>query len=148
MKINWGKGIVIAIIFFIGFIMYFVVTMTTNNQYEHDLVTERYYEKELTYQERIDASKNMQELQGSITVEKTADGIILRFPEALETKNLEGKVFLYRPSNKQLDFEIAISKIQNYLLVPDKRLLGGRWNINIEFKDQNKNYFYSEEIIY
>ena len=148
MKINWGKGIVIAIIFFIGFIMYFVVTMTTNNQYEHDLVTERYYEKELTYQERIDASKNMQELQGSIIVEKTADGIILRFPEALETKNLEGKVFLYRPSNKQLDFEVAISKSQNYLLVPDKRLLGGRWNINVEFKDQNKNYFYSEEIIY
>lgn len=148
MKINWGKGIVIAIIFFIGFIMYFVVTMTTNNQYEHDLVTERYYEKELTYQERIDASKNMQELQGSITVEKTADGIILRFPEVLETKNLEGKVFLYRPSNKQLDFEVAISKNQNYLLVPDKRLLGGRWNINVEFKDQNKNYFYSEEIIY
>ena len=148
MKINWGKGIVIAIIFFIGFIMYFVVTMTTNNQYEHDLVTERYYEKELTYQERIDASKNMQELQGSIIVEKTADGIILRFPEALETKNLEGKVFLYRPSNKQLDFEVAISKNQNYLLVPDKRLLGGRWNINVEFKDQNKNDFYSEEIVY
>ena len=148
MKINWGKGIVIAIVFFIGFIMYFVITMTTNNQYDHDLVTERYYEKELTYQEKIDASKNMQELQGEITIEKTADGIILRFPEALETKNLEGKVFLYRPSNKQLDFEVAISKNQNYLLVPDKRLLGGRWNINVEFKDQNKNYFYSEEIVY
>ena len=148
MKINWGKGIVIAIIAFVGFIMFFVITMTTDHEYDHDLVTEKYYEKELKYQEKINASKNAQNLSEKIKLDKIVDGLMIKFPKELHGKSLKGKVFLYRPSDKQKDFEISLSNIQNYLLVPDKRLLGGRWNINVEFKDQNKNYFYSEEIVY
>ena len=41
MKFNWGTGIVIAIMAFMGFILYFVITMSTNNSYSHDLVTEK-----------------------------------------------------------------------------------------------------------
>lgn len=148
MKINWGKGIVIAIIGFVGFIMYFVITMTTDNQYNHDLVTEKYYEKELSYQQKIDAQRNVQNLKEKITLDKTADGLFIKFPKEFQQKSIQGKVFLYRPSNKQMDFEIPFSKIQNYLLVPDKSLLGGRWNINLEFSHENKNYFFSEEIVY
>ena len=148
MKINWGKGIVIAIILFVSFIMYFVVSMTTNNQYEHDLVTERYYEKELTYQEKIDASKNTRSLSESMAFEKTADGILIQLPKELQNTLLLGKVFLYRPSDKQLDFELTFSESTDYLLVPDKRLLGGRWNISVEIRHQNKNYFFKEEIVY
>ncbi|MCK5400025.1 MAG: FixH family protein, partial [Flavobacteriaceae bacterium] len=50
MKMNWGTGIVIAFIGFIAFIMFFVITMSTNKKYEHDLVTEDYYKEELEYQ--------------------------------------------------------------------------------------------------
>ena len=148
MKLNWGKGIVIAIISFVGFIMYFVITMTSNDQYDHDLVTEKYYEKELTYQEKINASKNAQQLSDKIVFDTTADGLKIFFPKEFQEEDLQGKVFLYRPSDKQLDFEIALSKVQNYLLVPDNRLLDGRWNITIEFKHSGKNYFYAEEIVY
>ena len=128
--------------------MYFVITMTTNDQYDHDLVTEKYYEKELTYQERINASKNAQQLSEKIALDKTADGLKIFFPSEFHGGNLQGKVFLYRPSDKQLDFEISLSKIQNYLLVPDNRLLEGRWNITIEFKYEGKNYFFAEQIVY
>ena len=43
MKFNWGTGIVLAFIAFISFIMYFVISMNTNNKYDHDLVSENYY---------------------------------------------------------------------------------------------------------
>jgi hypothetical protein len=148
MKINWGKGIVIAIIAFVGFIMYFVITMMTDHQYDHDLVTEKYYEKELTYQEKINASKNVQNLSEKIKLDKIVDGLMIKFPKEFHGKELKGKVFLYRPSDKQKDFEVSLSNIQNYLLVPDNRLLGGRWNISIEFTSDNKDYFFTEEITY
>lgn len=148
MKINWGKGIVIAIIFFVSFIMYFVVTMMTDHRYDHDLVTEGYYEKELSYQQKIDARKNMENLKGDTVLDITADGIIIKFPEELNHKNIKGKVFLYRPSDKQMDFEFPFSKIQDYLLVPDKRLSGGRWNINIEFTYQGETYLFTDQILY
>ena len=49
MKIGWGTGIVIAFVLFIAFIMYFVVNMTVNKKYDHDFVTEDYYNKEIAY---------------------------------------------------------------------------------------------------
>ena len=47
MKINWGTAIVIAFVCFISFIMYFVISMSTDKKYDHDLVVEDYYGQEL-----------------------------------------------------------------------------------------------------
>ncbi len=148
MKINWGKGIVIAIVFFVSFIMYFVIKMTTDNRYDYDLVTENYYKNELTYQEKINASRNALNLSSKISYENSADGISIVLPKELQHTELHAKVFLYRPSDKQLDFELTFSKSTNYLLVPDNRLLDGRWNISLEIRHQGNDYFFKEEIIY
>lgn len=148
MKINWGKGIVIAIVCFISFIMYFVISMSTDKKFSHDLVTEKYYEKELKYQEVIDATQNAKSLNEDINLIKDAKGLQVHFPKIFNTKKVKGKVFLYRPSNKQLDFEIPFSITDNYLLVPEKSLLGGRWNISVNLKYNNKDYYFSKEIDY
>jgi hypothetical protein len=58
MKINWGTGIVIAIGLFMTFILVLVYKMTVDQKYNHDLVVEEYYKKELAFQEEIDAEKN------------------------------------------------------------------------------------------
>ncbi len=148
MKINWGTGIVITIVAFISFIMYFVVTMTTNQAYTHELVTEKYYQKELGYQKQIQANNNANALKNKLSIEKVAEGIQVVFPKDFDPKGITGKVFLYRPSDKQLDFEISISLSNTYLLVPDKRLLGGRWNITLEFTYENTPYFITKEMMY
>ncbi|OSY87989.1 cytochrome Cbb3 oxidase maturation protein CcoH [Tenacibaculum holothuriorum] len=148
MKINWGTGIVIAIIGFITFIMYYVVTMTTSKSFDHDLVTDKYYQKELSYQQEINALKNAADLKENISIRKTEKGLFINFPEDFDINKIRGKVFLYRPSNKQLDFELPISLSNNYLLVPENRLLGGRWNIEVSWKYQDKNFLFKEEIIY
>ncbi|WP_439128608.1 FixH family protein [Polaribacter sp.] len=148
MKFNWGTGIVVAIIAFMGFIMYFVITMSTDNSYSHDLVTEKYYQKELGFQDEIDAEKNASSLKEKIKIERIVKDLKITFPNNFTPNKIQGKVFLYRPSNKQLDFEIPISTSKPYLLVPEKRLLDGRWNINIVFKYNNKNYLVKKEIIY
>ena len=149
MKFNWGTGIVIAIVGFIGFIMYFVITMSTDHTYSHDLVTDKYYQAELNYQEEINAEKNAKQLKEKIVLERAKEGLKINFPKYLLTpKNIKGKVFLYRPSNKQLDFEMPISISKSYLLVPEQRLLDGRWNIKIHWKHKNKDYLFKEELVY
>jgi nitrogen fixation protein FixH len=148
MKFNWGTGIVIAIIGFMSFIMYFVITMSTDNTYSHDLVTDKYYQAELNYQQEIDAEKNANNLAEKIKVEKSAKGLKIYFPENIQPKSIDGKVFLYRPSNKQLDFEIPISISKTYLLVPEQRLVDGRWNMKILWKYKNTNYLVKKELVY
>lgn len=148
MKINWGTAIVIAFTSFISFIMYFVISMSTNDKYNHDLVTEDYYQQELKYQEDINKVENTKQLSEDISWIKTEKGILLNFPKDLKVENIKGKVFLYRPSNKQLDFEMPISLSNHNLLIPDNRLLDGRWNIKVDWSYQNEAYMLKDELNY
>lgn len=148
MKLNWGTGIFIAIIAFMGFILYFVIKMSTDKTYSYDLVTEKYYQQELKYQQEIDASKNALTLKENLQVSRTPNGLQIAFPKDFQPKDIQGKVFLYRPSNKQLDFEIPISISESYLLVPEKRLLDGRWNITVNWTHKNTDFLFKKELIY
>ncbi len=148
MKINWGTGIVIAFVLFISFIMYFVINMNMNKKYVHDLVTEDYYQEELLHQNEIDKVDNAKELKENVSWKKTDNGILISFPKDLDYKNITGKVFLYRPSDKKLDSEISISLSNSELLIPKTRLLDGRWNIKVDWKYDGKSYLYKESIVY
>ena len=57
-------------------------------------------------------------------------------------------MFLYRPSNKQFDFETEISLSEPFLLIPDNRLVDGRWNIKIDWQYNGKYYLFKESIMY
>ncbi|RXJ50093.1 FixH family protein [Gelidibacter gilvus] len=148
MKINWGTGIVLAFIFFISFIMYFVISMTVNKKYEHDLVVENYYNQELEFENEINKQKNAQHLKEDITWKRVPEGVVITFPNDMEPSEITGKVFLYRPSSKQLDFESTISLSDHNLLIPDKRLLGGRWNIKVDWQYKGNSYIYKKDIVY
>lgn len=148
MKLNWGTSIVIAIISFIGFILFFVVRMSTDDKANHDLVTEDYYRAELSYQDEIDAETNAKTDAVQLVIEKNTNGLLVTFPEKVTAEKVEGKMFLYRPSNKHLDFDFPISLSNSHLLIPDKRLVGGRWNITVSWEYQNETYLHKESITY
>ncbi len=148
MKFNWGTGIVLAFIGFISFIMYFVITMSTNKKYEHDLVIENYYGQELEFQEDINKEIHSQTLVQDIVWKRTIDGLVIQFPKEIAVNEIKGTIFLYRPSNKLLDFESAITLSGHELLIPDKRLVEGRWNLKVDWQANGNNYLYKKEIVY
>lgn len=148
MKINWGTGIVIAFAAFIAFIMYFVINMSTNKKYDHDLVTDDYYQEELLHQQEIDKEINSKSMSQKVTWTKTNEGMVIRFPEDLDYSQIKGKVFLYRPSDKKLDSEIVISISNHEMLIPKTQLLDGRWNLKIDWEYRGKSYMLKEQIVY
>jgi hypothetical protein len=148
-KMNWGFGVVIAFVGFISFIMYFVISMSADEKYSYDLVAEDYYNQELNFQKNIDATKNAKNLKENIKIERIKEGLKIIFPKEFNTKSIKGKVFLYRPSNKQLDFEMPIAvSDSSYLLMPDKRLLDGRWNIIVDWVYKEKRFLFKKKIFY
>lgn len=148
MKINWGTGIVIGLILFIGFILVMVFMMSTEKKYDYDLVTEEYYKEELRFQDEIDAENNAFLLSEKVRVLREPEGLLLVFPKELENDKILGTVFLYRPSNKRLDFEIPLELTKSQLLIPKDRLLDGRWNIIVRWRSDEKDYLFKEEIRY
>ncbi|MCK0156126.1 FixH family protein [Cellulophaga sp. F20128] len=148
MKINWGTGIVIAFIAFISFILYFVVRMNAENRAQHDLVTEEYYKAELGFQKEINDANMALKLTNKLTVEQTKEGLVIHFPKDHDKEKITGTVSFYRPSNKQLDFNLPISLSNTHLLIPDKRLLDGRWDIKIYWEYNKETYLHKQSITY
>lgn len=148
MKINWGTAIVLAFIAFISFILFFVIRMSMDDRANHDLVTEEYYKAELGYQNEIDAENNAAYNSAQLKTEKTSEGLLIQFPENLNFKNIKGTVSLYRPSNKHLDFDFDINLLNSHLLIPQKRLLEGRWNIKVLWKYKGEDYLHKQKITY
>ena len=137
---HWGKGIVIAFIAFIAFILYFVVRMATDDRANHDLVTSDYYKQELSYQKEIDAADKAAHKNIEVRVAQHENGLVIYFPEQFNPKEITGKVSFYRPSNKQLDFDLPISLSNTHLLVPDNRLVDGRWDIAITWSYEGDTF--------
>ena len=148
MKINWGTGIVIAIVAFIGFILVLVTLMLSDDKLDHELVIEDYYKKELVYQEEIDAEKNAQSLSENIKVSKRREGILIVFPKNFDYSKIEGRVNFYRPSNKKLDFEIPLSLSSNQLLIPKKNFVEGRWDVSVYWVYEGVTYLYKDKTSY
>ena len=147
MKTNWGTSIVIAFALFMTFILYFVFQVQSNSKYDNELVVEEYYKHDAHFGEEMIRIQNANNLvqKPIITVSKL--GITIVFPNDFEPKNIKGKVSLYRPSNKKLDFEVPISLSNPTLLIPVSNLVGGRWDINMEWQYIGKQYL-TKEIIY
>ena len=148
MKINWGTGIVIAFALFISFILYFVLKVQLNDDYERELVVSDYYEQELKVQGNIENTNNANALETKIIIEKAAEGIEVSFPESFDYKLIKGKVSLYRPSNQKLDSEMQISLSSSHLLIPKSNLVGGLWDITIDWEYQSVSYRNKKSIYY
>ncbi|MEX0273959.1 MAG: FixH family protein [Flavobacteriaceae bacterium] len=148
MKLNWGTGIVIAFIAFICFIMFFVLKATLDDSIEHSLVTSDYYKQELNFQQEIDAEQNAIVDRVRPTVTKIADGIQIVFPNPPESGEFKGTVFLYRPSNDRLDFEMPLLLSNGRFTIPQNRLVAGRWNLKIAWEYANKPYLFKKNITY
>ena len=147
MKINWGTGIVIAFGLFITFILYFVFTVQSDSKYDNELVVEEYYKHDAHFGDEMARVQNVADLAQKPTIVNVSNGIEISFPKVFDLKTIKGKVSLYRPSNKKLDFEIPISLSSSTLLIPKKSLVGGRWDINMEWQYNGKSYL-SKETIY
>jgi hypothetical protein len=148
MKINWGTGIVIAFGLFMTFILFFVFKVQSNSKYDNELVTEDYYQQELKVQGNIDRASNANALIHKIEMEKVTDGIEISFPKDFDYKAIKGKVSLYRPSNQKLDTEMEISLSSSHLLIPKSNLVGGLWDITIEWQYQGVSYRNKQSIYY
>lgn len=146
MKINWGTGIVIAFGLFMTFILFFVFKVQSDSKYDNELVVDEYYKHDVHFADEMVRIQNAHDLAQKPIITATSEGITTVFPDVFVLKNIKGKVSLYRPSNKKLDFEVPISLSNATLLIPKKSLVGGRWDINMEWQYEGKSYLTKETI--
>ena len=136
---NWGKGIIGGMVFFMLFIISMCVYMfmAPEDGYDH-----QYYEKGLNFdkdfiKERQVETDHAQPLIGvsgktvSITFVKPASGIIK----------------FIRPSNQSLDWMLTLDSMSGKnIIVPIQTMAPGRWRVVLNWESSHKAYLYQQEI--
>lgn len=146
MKMNWGTSIIVAFALFISFIMYFIIKVQSGRKYDNDLVVEEYYKHDAKFGAEMIRAQNAENLIEKPSITIVSDGISIVFPDSFNPIKISGKVSLYRPSNKKLDFEVPLSLSNPTLLIPKSNLVDGRWDINMEWQYQGKSYLTREAL--
>lgn len=95
---NWGKSIVIAFVFFVGFI---ATLVTVCMKQDVNLVSKDYYKDELAYQEQITRLNNTGSLAAKPQIRRAGDVLEIRFSEFHKIE--KGSVKLFRPSDPRMD---------------------------------------------
>jgi hypothetical protein len=140
---NWGTGITIAIIAFMGFILFIVFQATSTDA---DLYADDYYQQEIDYQDKIDAKANTNELKNSIKVQQTEDIITIDFPNEFVGQSVTGTAFFYRPDNASLDKRFKIKTTDNQQIIMKKNITSGQYDLKINCKVNSKVYFMEQTI--
>jgi hypothetical protein len=137
---NWGRGITIAMIAFMSFILYMVFTLMSKNT---DLQSEDYYQKELNFENEISALKNTNKLKEKVKVTLNDTYVIVQFPNLEELDSI--KVELYRPNNDKDDqvFSVQESKV---VMIPKSKLKKGIYEMNIQYQVKRELYMQKESI--
>ena len=146
MRINWGTSIVIAFALFISFILYFVIKVQSNSKYDNELVVDEYYKKDAKFGAEMVRVQNAADLSDKPAITASNGEVSIVFPKIYDSSKITGKVSLYRPSNKKLDFQVPISLSKPSFLIPKLNLVGGRWDIYIDWDYQSKSYKMKETI--
>lgn len=142
---NWFHRIILVLVAFVGMMVYFAVRSI---QAPLDLVTEKYYEEELRYQDRIEQIANGQELKEPVKVSLQESKVQIDFPSSLNAADIQGKVRLYCPSGKNRDREYPISLGNGLSQQIDVSGLKGAYSVQVDWKYQDRAYYAEHKLFF
>lgn len=119
--------------------------MISDKGYDHDMVVEDYYKKELSLNEKIESQKNGEKVKNLFKFKANTDGVLIRLSE--EMKTLEKIKFSgYRASDKSKDFSTKLNFNANNEALVRRDLLSGLWEFNLYFIKDGKEYLITKTI--
>lgn len=117
MKISWGTKIAFLYGGFVILILCLVVAAATKGT--NELVTEDYYQQEVGFQKKLDASRAANALHDPLQVTANDQLLTIRFPQRFASQVLNGKVQFYAPTRAAADRNFDITDVS-----------GGQWTVS------------------
>ncbi len=114
---NWGVGIAIV---YILFVLGMLTLVFKSRSQKIDLVTEKYYQQELAYQEEIDAKQRVEDSGCMPVIQKKSNQYQIQIPGS-KGNPIQGSLLAYCPSNKKADRLISLKPTND-----------GQWLLDLE----------------
>lgn len=141
---NWGKGLAIALIAFAGLMAFFVVKAAQNPE---ALITERYYEQELKYQQRIDDATRAGGLTGAVVIGIEGNSVSLVFPAEVREKEITGELTLVCMNDPAGDRAVPVRVGEGTFTSAPLQLHTGNYAAQLEWTADGVSYYSEQKLI-
>lgn len=142
---NWGYKLMTVFVLFVSGILVMVYKASKSN---NELVTTGYYEKELVYQQQIDAMNRSSALKEKVTAIYDGNSLQVKFPDVFRGSEILAEVELYCPANKNNDRIYKERTSFAGLELPVASLQQGKYYVNINWYHNSEHYFDKIELIW
>ena len=139
---SWGKGITVALILFVGMIGT-LVYLSVNQHFS--LVTDRYYEESLDYDDVQAKTSNYSRLGEEVIIEVDNDNeaVSIKLPDRFEGNGLEGEVHFYHPVDSRFDRHFEM--VQPFR-ASTEGLKKGKWKVIVDWEMDGRGYLFERVI--
>jgi len=142
---NWGHKIAII---YVAFMAFMISMLFISKGYDHELVTEDYYARELAFQEKIDARNNLNNSALDVQVKLVEGELKLVFDELPPTSSITGEIKFYKPDNELMDQTYPIKLEENHSEMPiSTEGKFGRYKVQVSFKLDGKPFYKEQELM-
>ncbi|MBS1627175.1 MAG: FixH family protein [Bacteroidetes bacterium] len=140
---SWGNKILIGFLtFVIGISSLVYIAMKQSNE----VIDDNYYETELKYQDKIDASKNLTSLTEKLTVVNNANELSIQFPKEAVNNNPQGKIHLLSALQHSNDVTINLNVENAVQSINKNKLVKGIYFLKIDWMNNNIKYYHQQNI--
>ena len=136
---NWGKGIAIFLVLFIGFILTLAIILMQANT---DLVGEDYYKKEIAYEDEITAESNAKKSGAEIETEVSEEGLFIHIKNVESPEDVT--INLLRGNNQTLDISMPGDGAATF--IERSELIDGKYILTTTWKKDSKSYQIKKDI--
>ena len=144
MKFDWGKGILIVIILFLGACAAFIIY---SRSVTWSLVEDDYYPKELRHEEVLIKKRNFNALAQPMEFQMTRGALNITFPPFFKGKLLTGHIQVYRPSDPNMDYLVPVAVDTSLVqTIPESKLKHGKYVIKVDWASSGTSYYKEYEL--
>jgi hypothetical protein len=142
MKFNWGHGLLVFFIIYVGII---VAVLFKSFTVDHFLVAEDYYAKDLSYQTHLDKVNNFKNSDRTIVLLEQEGQFELLFSGGSGQE--KGECVAYTPLDPALDKTFTFDrKQQSEVIIQNKEWAAGRWILKVSWEDEGKEFYDQHEV--
>lgn len=136
---NWGYKILISYLLFITAVL---VMVYLSMQEKVDLVAKDYYDQEIAFQKKIDASKNNSSTGINWNIAIEDKNVIITYPDSVLAAQIKGNILFFRPSDEKSDVRANLALEGNgKQRIARSKFITGAYIVKIEWSMNGKNYF-------
>lgn len=142
MKLSWGHKIVFAYSLFVVGILSMVFLTAMENR---DLVTEDYYQEELSFQKTIDQSSNTAKLSKEIAVVHNNQTLHISLPVEFKNQPISGNWKMYYAADKSKDFSGTLQTTSGNIQIKTANYTGA-YQLILNWQSNNQSYYFEKNI--